>query len=108
MSWADPSGRWTDLSKPARDHSVTATLDSKYERRTIGARVALSPERRATMTLRRALITAAAVMMITAGPLAQQKTTENTGKAQTSTTTMTGEVVRVDGNNILVRMPGSQ
>jgi hypothetical protein len=60
------------------------------------------------MTLRRALITAAAVMMITAGPLAQQKTTENTGKAQTSTTTMTGEVVLVDGNNLLVRMPGSQ
>ena len=61
------------------------------------------------MTLRRALITATGVMMLTAGPFAQQKTTENTGKALTSQTTMTGEVVLVDGNNLLVRMqPGSQ
>jgi hypothetical protein len=61
------------------------------------------------MTLRRALITAAGMMTLTAGPLAQTKTTENTGKAQTSTSTMTGEVVLVDGNNLLVKMqPGSQ
>ena len=61
------------------------------------------------MTLRRALITATGVMMLTAGPLAQTKTTENTGKALTGQTTMTGEVVLVDGNNLLVRMqPGSQ
>ena len=61
------------------------------------------------MTLRRALITATGVMMLTAGPFAQQKTTENTGKALTGQTTMTGEVVLVDGNNLLVRMqPGSQ
>ena len=61
------------------------------------------------MTLRRALITATGVMMLTAGPLAQTKTTENTGKALTGQTTMTGEVVLVDGNNLLVRMqPGGQ
>jgi hypothetical protein len=56
------------------------------------------------MTLRRALITAAGVMTLAAGPLAQTKTTEPTGKAQTATSTMTGEVVLVDGNNLLVKM----
>jgi hypothetical protein len=61
------------------------------------------------MTLRCVLITVAGVLMLSAGPLAQTKTTEPTGKAQTSTSTMTGEVVLVDGNNLLVRMqPGNQ
>jgi hypothetical protein len=61
------------------------------------------------MTSQCVLITAVAVLTLTAGPLAQTKTTEPTGKAQTTTSQMTGEVVLVDGNNVLVRMqPGSQ
>jgi len=62
------------------------------------------------MTLRRVLITAVGVMVLTAAPLAQTtKTTEPSGTAKATTSTMTGEVVLVDGNNVLVRMqPNSQ
>jgi hypothetical protein len=49
------------------------------------------------------------VMALTAGPLAQTKTTEPTGTAKATTSTMTGEVVLVDGNNVLVKMqPNNQ
>jgi hypothetical protein len=50
-------------------------------------------------------------MALTTGLLAQDpaKTTQSTGVAKAATSTMTGEVVLVDGNNVLVRMqPGSQ
>jgi hypothetical protein len=63
------------------------------------------------MTLRRVLITVVGVLTLTAGPLAQTttKTTEPAGTAKVTTTQMTGEVVQVDGNNLLVRMqPGGQ
>ena len=63
------------------------------------------------MTLRHVLITAVGVMTLSAGPIAQQttKTTEKTGTAKVTTSQMTGEVVLVDGNNLLVRMqPGGQ
>jgi hypothetical protein len=59
------------------------------------------------MRLRRVLITAAGVMILTAGPLAQTKTTEPSGTAKVTTSQMTGEVVLVDGNNLLVRMTPS-
>lgn len=58
------------------------------------------------MTLRRVFITAAGVLVFTAAPLAQEpaKTTQSTGVAKTGRSQMTGEVVLVDGNNLLVRM----
>ena len=60
------------------------------------------------MRLRRVLITAAGVMILTAGPLAQgAKTTTPSGAAKVTTSQMTGEVVLVDGNNLLVRMTPS-
>jgi hypothetical protein len=50
-----------------------------------------------------------AVMALAAGPQAQTKTTESAGAAKVSTSKMTGEVVLVDGNSLLVRMqPDSQ
>ena len=63
------------------------------------------------MNFQRVLITAVVVMTLMAAPLAQAptKTTEPTGQAKVTTSQMTGEVVLVDGNNLLVRMqPGSQ
>jgi hypothetical protein len=63
------------------------------------------------MNLRRVLITAVGVITLIAGALAQTTTkkTEPTGTAKASTTTMTGEVVLVDGNSVLVKMqPGNQ
>src|SRR5262245_46363069 len=45
-----------------------------------------------------------AVMALTAGPQAQTKITEAAGAAKVTTSKMTGEVVLVDGNNLLVRM----
>lgn len=56
------------------------------------------------MTLRRVLMAAAGVVALTAGPLAQTKTTESAGTAKVVTSQMNGEVVLVDGNNLLVRM----
>jgi hypothetical protein len=63
------------------------------------------------MNFQRVLITAVGVITLTAAPFAQAptKTTEPTGTAKVTTSEMTGEVVLVDGNNLLVRMqPGSQ
>ena len=58
------------------------------------------------MRILRVLITAAGVMTFTAGPLAQNpaKTTEPTGTPKVTTSKMTGEVVLVDENNLLVKM----
>ena len=58
------------------------------------------------MTSRRVLITAVGVMTLSAGPIAQTTTTttEKTGTAKVTTSQMTGEVLLVDGNNLLVRM----
>jgi hypothetical protein len=61
------------------------------------------------MTSRRVLITAIGLILLTAGPLAQTSTkkTEPSGAAKVSTSQMTGEVVLVDANNLLVRMQPS-
>ena len=49
---------------------------------------------------------AAGVVLVTAAPFAQEpaKTTQSTGVAKAAKSQMTGEVVLVDGNNLLVRM----
>jgi hypothetical protein len=45
-----------------------------------------------------------AIMGLAAGPQAQTRTTEAAGAAKVTSSKMTGEVVIVDGNNLLVRM----
>ena len=61
------------------------------------------------MTLGQIFITGVGVMALTAGPLAQttSKTTEATGAPSVTKSQMSGEVVLVDQNNVLVRMQPS-
>src|SRR5262245_6104535 len=61
-------------------------------------------KRRGTMTTSHLVMMSVSVMALAAGPQAQTKTTEAAGAAKVSTSKMTGEVVVVDGNNLLVRM----
>ena len=56
------------------------------------------------MTTSHFMMMGVAVVALAAGPQAQTKTTESAGVAKVSTSKMTGEVVIVDGNNLLVRM----
>lgn len=56
------------------------------------------------MTTSHFIMMGVAVVALGAEPQAQSKTTEAAGAAKVSTSKMTGEVVIVDGNNLLVRM----
>ena len=58
------------------------------------------------MTTSHFMMMGVAVMALAAGPQAQTKSTEAAGAAKVSTSKMTGEVVIIDGNNLLVRMQG--